>query len=310
MTNIPTDLLRTFVSVVDLRSFTRAAAAQGVTQPAVSAQIKRLQCLLATDLLDKSSPGVCLTPAGEIVVSQARRLLSINDQILTLTGPQQSERVVRIGVPRDCIRPELAHALATIRARVPEARFVLRGEPFDVMIRELRRGELDVVFANSIGGTNAEARDRWSEQMVWIRGPSFELDPSLPVPLVSFNRECGSHRAAVDTLEKAGRAYELVLESPNASCLNAALLAGMGIMASASSRVPSGLVGWRDEQLPTLPDVLCGVYVGDGEDTAMLEQVADALAALFGPSPDTDDAARTKLGGAPAKSLVAAGPSI
>lgn len=55
MTNIPTDLLRTLVAVVDLRSFTKAAAALGVTQPAVSAQIKRLQFLLGGDLFDRSS---------------------------------------------------------------------------------------------------------------------------------------------------------------------------------------------------------------------------------------------------------------
>ena len=52
MTNIPTDLLRTFVSVVELRSFTRAAKAQGMTQPAVSAQIRRLQFLLGVELFD------------------------------------------------------------------------------------------------------------------------------------------------------------------------------------------------------------------------------------------------------------------
>src|SRR5262245_21803671 len=56
MTNIPTDLLRTLVSVVDLRSFTKAAHSLGVTQPAVSAQIKRLQQMLEADLLDKSAP--------------------------------------------------------------------------------------------------------------------------------------------------------------------------------------------------------------------------------------------------------------
>ena len=45
MTNIPTDLLRTLVAVIDLRSFTKAAASLGLTQPAVSAQIQRLQNL-------------------------------------------------------------------------------------------------------------------------------------------------------------------------------------------------------------------------------------------------------------------------
>ena len=64
MTNIPTDLLRTFVLVVELRSFTRAAKAQSMTQPAVSAQIRRLQGLLGVELFDKSAPGVSLTPGA------------------------------------------------------------------------------------------------------------------------------------------------------------------------------------------------------------------------------------------------------
>jgi hypothetical protein len=65
MTNIPTGLVRTFVAVVDLRSFTKAAAKLGVTQPAVSAQIKRLQSLLGGDLFDRSVQGVSLTQQGD-----------------------------------------------------------------------------------------------------------------------------------------------------------------------------------------------------------------------------------------------------
>jgi DNA-binding transcriptional LysR family regulator len=73
MINIPTELLRTLVAVVDLRSFTKAANSLGVTQPAVSAQIKRLQTLLDCEILDKSAPGVSLTPSGDLVVNYARR---------------------------------------------------------------------------------------------------------------------------------------------------------------------------------------------------------------------------------------------
>src|SRR5664279_3151315 len=104
LTNIPTELLRTLVAVVDLRSFTKAAAAMGVTQPAVSAQIKRLLSLLGEDLFDRSAQGISLTPHGELVVSYARRLLSINDQILHLGGAApHPELVVRIGTPSDYI---------------------------------------------------------------------------------------------------------------------------------------------------------------------------------------------------------------
>ena len=99
MTNIPTDLLRTLVAVVDLRSFTKAAVSLGLTQPAVSAQIKRLQFLLGGEVFDRSVQGISLTPEGEMVVSYARRLLSINDQIVRLGGgAPRPELVIRVGI--------------------------------------------------------------------------------------------------------------------------------------------------------------------------------------------------------------------
>src|ERR1700691_1361762 len=103
MTNIPTDLLRTFVSVVELRSFTRAAKAQGMTQPAVSAQIRRLQGLLGAELFDKSAPGVALTAMGGQVVDIARRMLSVNDLIVDLASPNATAQLARIGVRKDCM---------------------------------------------------------------------------------------------------------------------------------------------------------------------------------------------------------------
>jgi len=116
MTNIPTDLLRTFVSVVELRSFTRAAKAQGMTQPAVSAQIRRLQFLLGVELFDKSAPGVSLTPIGQNVIESARRLLSVNDHIVQMASPDSAAELVRLGVRRDCMGEQLVEMLAATRA--------------------------------------------------------------------------------------------------------------------------------------------------------------------------------------------------
>ena len=98
MLNIPTELLRALVTVTELRSFTRAAVALGVTQPAVSAQIKRLQYLLGYEVLDKSAPGVSLTPRGEIVVNNARRLLAVNDEIVEMAIGHAAGPSIR-GIP-------------------------------------------------------------------------------------------------------------------------------------------------------------------------------------------------------------------
>ena len=101
MLNIPTDLLRTLIAVIDLRSFTRAAQSLGVTQPAVSAQIKRLQLMFGADLFDKTAPGVTLTAKGEIMVNYARRILALNDQMLEATAHGGSATRLRIGLMTD-----------------------------------------------------------------------------------------------------------------------------------------------------------------------------------------------------------------
>src|ERR1700726_2127061 len=120
MLNIPTDLLRTLVAVTEMRSFTKAAQSLGVTQPAVSAQIKRLQYLLGYEVLDKSAPGVSLTPRGEIVVTNARRLLSINDEILQLTNSRPTGQCIRVGIPSDYAGSRIPATLARFRLRFPD----------------------------------------------------------------------------------------------------------------------------------------------------------------------------------------------
>src|SRR3954466_7564601 len=138
MTNIPTELLRTLIAVVDLRSFTKAAQSLGVTQPAVSAQIKRLQSLLGSDLLDKSAPGVSLTSAGELVVNYARRLLSINDQILDIAGPRSVAKIVRIGATGDFTGSGIARGLRGHRVRRPDLRFEVYTSNIEGLLRDLR----------------------------------------------------------------------------------------------------------------------------------------------------------------------------
>jgi DNA-binding transcriptional LysR family regulator len=189
MTNIPTDLLRTLVAVVDLVSFTKAAASHGVTQPAVSAQIKRLQYLLGSELFDRSSPGVSLTPHGETVVSYARRLLSINDQIVELGGPsQQSELVIRVGVPGDFVASMLSRTLARFRDQWPGVRFSVRMGTYEPLIRDLRQGDLDLVVCLS-ATPPIDARHHWPEEMDWARGKTTKIDIRRPIPLVSYGEK-------------------------------------------------------------------------------------------------------------------------
>jgi DNA-binding transcriptional LysR family regulator len=279
MANIPTDLLRTLVAVVDLRSFTKAAASLGVTQPAVSAQIKRLQFLLGGELFDRSTQGISLTPQGAMVVSYARRLLSINDQIVHIgdAGPRP-ELAIRVGTPSDFIASLLPDILARFRARWSDVRFIVRTDYYDPLVRELRSGELDLFVGLSMTPP-PDARHSWAEEVVWVRGATAGLDLDRPVPLVSYGASSIYHRVAVTALKSAGLEWEDVFTGPSMASLNGAVTAGLGVMPLTRRRANDiGLFIWDDVPLPKLPDLYSGIYVREGGARAAYEYLADEIA--------------------------------
>lgn len=286
MTNIPTDLLRTLVAVVDLRSYTKAAAFLGITQPAVSAQIKRLQFLLGADLFDRRTQGVSLTSHGQAVVSQARRLLSINDQILALgsRGPDnKAELVIRIGTPSDFIASFLPDTLARFRTQWPEVRFSVRTQPFDPLLRQLHNGEIDMMIAQTMVPPH-DARHFAEQEVVWVRSPSMQFDLTGPVPLVSHGDSSIYRRLAVQTLREAGLHWEDVFMGSSMHSLSNAVAAGLGVMPITRRRAKQvGIPVWEDTPLPTLPKLYSGIYVREGGARASYEQLADEIASmLFG----------------------------
>src|SRR6266540_1775606 len=93
--NIPTELLRTFVAVYELGSFTKAAHLFDLTQPAVSAHMRKLETILGGDLIEKKSSGINLTTRGEQALKSARRLLAINDELILACGTQHPLQGIR-----------------------------------------------------------------------------------------------------------------------------------------------------------------------------------------------------------------------
>ena len=283
MTNIPTDLLRTLVAVYDLKGFTRAARFLGVTQPAVSAQIKRLQFLLGAEIFDRSHPGVSLTEYGEEVVGHARRILAINDQILLAARAPSQPRRIRIGLPGDLSGPMLPWAFAKFRKRNPGYSYHSRSGSKAKFFDELQNGEIDIVLALS-WEPPTDARHYWKDRLVWARSGATHIDATGPVPVVAFSEECIAYRTAIDVLQKAGREPQLVMTSSTLLTLASAVDAGLGTMVMTRSRIGmTQLQVWDDAPLPELPEIYTGIYVRDGDDRGPLLEFADELEPMLRP---------------------------
>jgi DNA-binding transcriptional LysR family regulator len=285
--NIPIELLRTLVAVADFKSFTRAAQAHGLTQPAVSAQVKRLQSLLGTELFDKSSAGVVLTREGNAVVTYARRLLSINDQILQVATPAPSARMLRVGVSGDYVSTFLPRAFAKFGRHFPYRKFHVTATMHnEKLLHDLRTGDLDLIIVWTADKPEVDARHHWTEDMVWGRSPSLTLDPKQPVPLVSRGDEWLNHQLAVSALERAGRSYEVVLVCPTILALVSAVREGFGVMPFGRRRVLNTDLHICDEtELPKLYPLGCSIYVSEVGDTEILHALADVVAEVIRPPP-------------------------
>ncbi|MDP3673699.1 MAG: putative sulfate exporter family transporter [Novosphingobium sp.] len=94
------DLLRSFVTIVETGSMVRASEHVFLTQSALSLQMKRLADILQQPIFRRQQGGVVLTPTGETLLTCAREILALNDQVIgklraRMTGP------ARIGMVQD-----------------------------------------------------------------------------------------------------------------------------------------------------------------------------------------------------------------
>ena len=88
-------------------------------------------------------------------------------------------------------------------------------------------------------------------------------------------------KLSIEALDRAGRDWEMVFTGPSSHSVAGAVAAGLGVSVMAERVVPPELTVWRDPPLPALPDIVCAIYLREGDDRELLEDLADALAAVI-----------------------------
>jgi DNA-binding transcriptional LysR family regulator len=275
--NIPTDLLRTFVAIYQLGSFTKAAHLFELTQPAVSAHMKKLESLIGADLIERNVAGVNLTACGEEVLKYARRILLINDQIVSSASVQRTMPVVRLGIPNIFAAVKLKRILTEGLGSVGNSRLQICCDHSLSLLRSIRSGYLDLAFVMSDEEEATSPLRSWSEDLVWVRAPDFVFDPDRAVPLVSSPNVLLPDRIAMDALEQANQPYEIVFTAFDSLARRAGAMAGLGYLPLPLALVPDGLVIERPGILPELPPVTIDIIAREELDTAPLTPLIDSV---------------------------------
>ncbi len=265
MLTMQTDLLRTFATVADLRSFTRAGDALGRTQPAISLQIKRLEDLVRTPLFERDSTPLRLTAAGEMLAVYARKILCLHDEALSRLLRPAVAGSVRVGIPNDFAVSLLPEVLADFGTGHRGVRLDVVCDISANLLRSLEQDRLDVIVAMTAEQAAPAAAKLWSERLAWVGGGVRDLLALRPLPLVAYPEGCTYRARMTEALSRAGIGWQIACTTASLSGLQAAVRAGLGVTVLSITTVPPGLAVLPTEAgFPGLADAMVGLYYAKG----------------------------------------------
>jgi DNA-binding transcriptional LysR family regulator len=242
MHDIDTQLLRTFVSLAETRSFSRTGARVGRSQSAVSGQVAKLETALGVKLFARDTRNVALTAEGERLLLDARAMVAQADAMLARFRAPDISGLVRFGSPEDFASFYLPDILGVFAAAHPAVELHVTCQLTLPLIAEFEAGEQDlIVIKQDPAHPHPGARTLWRERLVWATAPQFNAT-RRPVPLVLSPAPCVYRARALGALEAAGWDWLGVYTSPSFAGAIAAVQAGLGATVMPQAMVPSGLV--------------------------------------------------------------------
>jgi LysR family transcriptional regulator, hydrogen peroxide-inducible genes activator len=158
--------LKYLVALADTGHFGRAAERTFVSQPTLSAQLKKLEDYLGVKLVERQPKNVQLTDVGRQIVARARRMLSEGDEIVALarnnTNPLSGKLKVAL-IPT--VGPYLLpRVMQRIRKTLPQLGLMLYEYQTENLLRRLRDGELDMgIIALPVREEGLESRELYKE---------------------------------------------------------------------------------------------------------------------------------------------------
>ena len=229
--------LRAFHAVASAGGFTRGAARLGLSQPALTVQVRALEQAYGVELFRRRGQRTELTEFGREVFRQAQQLFARLDDLEQLLGAAGSLRTGRLALGAD--GPfAVMDLLAAFLQRYPGMRVTMRLGNATRALADLREGHTDVAVLNLIEqGNDLFSRPLLRDRLVmlvkagheWAERTAVDFDELSAAPLIL--REPGSATRALlaDAFAAADLVPRVALELGSREAVREAVLAGLGI---------------------------------------------------------------------------------
>ena len=251
--------LAAFCAVVERRSFSQAADRLGVTQPAVSLQVRGLEKRLGTQLLDRSGRRVEPTEAGWRLYRGAQRMLALEDQLVAdvaASGEGALAGDLVLGASTGPAAVAIPVALAEFQRLNPDVRVYLTVSDTHSVVERVAARELE------LGIVGAARRHRgvrfepfFSDQVILacppghaFAGRTITLDELREETLILMQDGAGVRQVVEDALRRQGvrlRDLDVRLELGLQESVRRAVEAGYGVTFISRTAVEADLAGGR-----------------------------------------------------------------
>jgi DNA-binding transcriptional LysR family regulator len=274
--NIPIEIVRTVVAISETGSLSKAAERLGLSQPAISSQVKRLQNLIGGSLFVKTANGTTTTELGKLALRQSRIILEANDQLLRLGGNNVGPSLLRLGLSTlfvdDFIKHQSPEVLADIFIHTDDSASIGRG---------LLEGYIDIacIYRNERLDPDIDQMvvDERDDPLIWVRAKNFVVGPGAPLPILTHPGDDWM----IPTLTKFGLSYKIVFSSLDYHARIRAVEAGLGLTSIPASKMPPTLVRAEENYLPVLPLAKALLCARLGFETPKASELMRSLSALF-----------------------------
>ena len=235
--------LQVFATVARLLSFTKAAEALHMTQPAVTFQIRQLEEYYNTRLFDRTHNRISLTEAGERVKVYADRILltykEMDNEVRTLTGDTQGPLIV--GASTTIGEYFIPEVVGAYRAKFPNVKVRLNVANTTGIIQMVETNQIDIgMVEGPVNNKNLVTEVVWDDELVLVCSPDHALSEATSIkpesilahPFIGREEGSGTREVLEGYMDELGlnpEELDITMEFGSPESIKNAVAAGLGI---------------------------------------------------------------------------------